>query len=49
MNQHGKILEDLIHLTNLFLNFLNSLFPFLDYGLIESNLIVQQQDFLSAR
>lgn len=46
MNQHGKVLEDFIHLINLLLNLLNTLFSLLDDCLIENNLIIQQQHLL---
>lgn len=48
MNKNSKIFKNLIHLTNLLLNFLYSLLSFLNDSLIEGNLIVQQQDLLSA-
>ena len=48
MDQHSKIFENLIHLANLVLDFLYSLLPFFNDSLIEDNLIVQQQNLLSA-
>ncbi len=48
MDQNGKIFKDLIHFTNLMLDFLYALLSFLNNSLIEGNLIVQQQDILSA-
>ena len=40
MNKHDKIFEDLIYFPNLLLDFLNTLFSFLDDSLIEGNLII---------
>ena len=48
MNQHSKILKNLIYLNYLLLNFLDPLLSFFNNGFIEYNLI-QQCDLLSAR
>ena len=48
MDQYSKIFKDLTHFTNLLLDFLYTLVPFLNYSLIEGNFIVQKQDLLSA-
>lgn len=48
MDQYSKIFKDLIHFTNLLLDFLYTLLSFLNYSLVEGNLIVQKQDLLSA-
>ncbi|KAK8690986.1 hypothetical protein V6N13_074507 [Hibiscus sabdariffa] len=49
MYQHNEIFEDLIHLTNLLLNFLNSLASFINDSFVKWGLIIQQQDLMSAR
>ena len=48
MDQYSKIFKDLTHFTNLLLDFLYTLVPFLNYSLVERNFIVQKQDLLSA-
>lgn len=49
MNQDSEIFKNVIHLANLVLDFLDSLFSFLNNSLIEGDLVIQKQDFLSAR
>lgn len=49
MNQHCKVLEDFVDLTDLLLDLLDSLLSFLNNGLIEGNFIIQKQDLLPAR
>lgn len=48
MNQHSKILKNLIYFTNLVLNFFDPLLSFFNYGFIEYNLIIQKYDVLAA-
>lgn len=48
MNQYSEVFENLINFTDLLLDFLYSLFSFLYNSLIESDLIIQQQDLLPA-
>ena len=41
VDQYSQIFENFIHLTNLLLNFLDSLLSLFNYGFIEGDLIVQ--------
>lgn len=46
MNKNSKVLEYIIGLSNLLLYLSNTLFPFLNYGLVEGNFIVKQNYFM---
>lgn len=48
MNKNRKVPEYFTSFSNLFFYIFNTLFPFLNNGLIETNLIIQQHYFLSA-
>lgn len=49
MNQNSKILEYFICFSNLFLYVSNTLFPFLNYGFIKCDFIIQKYYLLPAR
>ena len=48
MDQHSKIFKNLVHFPNLLLDFLYPLISFFNNSLVEGNLIVKQQNLLSA-
>lgn len=48
MNENCKVLENFVSLSDLFFYLSNTVFPLLNYGLIERNLIVKQKYFLPA-